>query len=117
MPSQMLTTFGSYATAPSRMVCVLMTCSRSEERETRQRLADEVLEVIDRRRHDPTRARVAEHALEAEVARKRGAPACLHREVGHLVGGVQRGDARLEDEERRRRGRRLELAARVREER
>src|SRR5882672_843314 len=96
MPSQIVTTFASYATAPMRIVSSAMAAS--EERQARQGPPDEVVEVVDGRRHHPARARVAEETLDGQVLREGGAAARLHGEVGHVDGGLERGETRLEDE-------------------
>ena len=83
-PSQIVTTFGSYATAPSRNVVSLATVARSEQRQAADGLADEVVERVGGRRHDPRGARVAEAALDAELLAERRAAAHAHREVGDL---------------------------------
>src|SRR5436309_2187923 len=97
MPSQIGTTFGSYATAPRRIVVSLISL---EQWEAREGSPDEVVEVVDVRRHDPAGARVAEDALEGEVLREGGTAAGLERAIGHVDGGLEGGEARLEDEQR-----------------
>src|SRR5436190_1625952 len=59
MPSQIVTTFGSYATAPRRIVACATVLPLPEQRHARQDPPEELLEVIDGRGHHPLRARRA----------------------------------------------------------
>src|SRR6266571_8658326 len=108
IPSQIVTTFGSYATAPTRMIGSLM--GSSEERQAGQGPADEVLEVVDGGRHDPARAGVAEEALDGEVLREGRAAAGLHREVRDLDRRLDGREPGLQHVEGRRLRRLLDLA-------
>src|SRR5690348_14550439 len=107
----MVTALGSYATAPTRMPGSFIGPFRSsmkdirnaprgfpelEQRQPGQRLADQVLQVVDRGGHDPSGAGVAEEALDRQVSRERGAAAGLHREVRDVDGGLDGAEARLE---------------------
>src|SRR5882724_791835 len=87
----------------------------SEQRQAGQGAADELMQMIDGRRHHPAGAGVAEDPLDAELAREGGAAAGLHREIGDRVGRLQRRQSALQDEERCRLARLLEMIERVAE--
>src|SRR5713226_9580980 len=104
MPSQMLTTFGSYATAPtqivrlmiaSRLSSLIFKCDRSrserdanvgigalEQRYSQNGLADELAQNIARRGHHSACMGVAEQSLDGHMLGKRGASAPAHRRRG-----------------------------------
>src|SRR5690349_548160 len=98
-PSQIVTTFGSYATAPS--VSVLIAAPASEQREAAAGLPDEVVELVGRRRHDARRLRVAEDALDADLLAIRRAAADAHAELRHLERRLSRGGLAFEDAQHR----------------
>src|SRR5215216_2535376 len=85
MPSQIVTTFGSYATAPTQIVRLMLLLAlrlksmRSEQRYSQNGLADEVAQNIARRRHHCARMGIAEQSLDGKVLGKRGAAAHPHR--------------------------------------
>src|SRR6476646_3066826 len=108
MPSQIPTTLGSYATAPTQIVR-LMIASRftvfecdqlrpsaaknrsaiqSEQRNSQNGFADEFAQNIARRRHDGARLRVAEQSLDGQVLGKRSASANPHRCRGDGDGNI-----------------------------
>ena len=78
MPSQIVTTFGSYATAPTQIVrlmlpfvygsiVILVALRCSEQRHSQHRLADEFAQHVARRRHHSARMGIAEQALDGHV--------------------------------------------------
>src|SRR5215831_9218489 len=80
MPSQIPTTFGSYATAPMVRVSSM---THSEQRDAEERLADELAEHVHGRRHDRACVSIAEVALDGGVLGERGATARMHGAGGH----------------------------------
>src|SRR6185295_9416185 len=99
----MVTTFGSYATAPRTSGALpdsfvsFMVAPPSEQRQAADRLADEVIEEIGRRSHDAGGARVAEESLDADFLAEGLAAAGAHGEIEHLVRRLTRHRLALED--------------------
>src|ERR1044071_9388233 len=85
-------TFGSYATAPRRRVSVslivVFAFPLTEERQTADGLADEVVEHVRGRGHHGRGARVAEVSLDADLLSEGRAAADAHRQLRHLGRGV-----------------------------
>src|SRR6266481_6300161 len=82
MPSQIVTTLGSYATAPIQIVWA--TFIPSEEWQLQKRLADQIAQNVRRGRHDGTRMCVAKEPFDAGVLRERRSAAGAHRQRRHL---------------------------------
>src|SRR5712671_2357011 len=94
MPSQIVTTFGSYATAPTQIVWPLVPSSltfditpplsskRSEQRHSQYRSRDELAQDVTGGCHDGARMGIAKQAFDAHVLRERRAPASAHRGRG-----------------------------------
>src|SRR5215207_1894525 len=105
MPSQIVTTFGSYATAPSQIVLFIIDFSpgcapterghsvvdhqarrwttisctlRSEQRHSQGQPGNELAKYVARRRHHRTRMGVAEQSLDVHVLRECRASAYPH---------------------------------------
>src|ERR1700756_5278768 len=94
MPSQIVTTFGLYATAPTQMVLLIVprdslleilreafrACSSlaSEERHSQKRLGDKLAQHIASWRHYSARVGVPEEALDIHMLRERCTPANAH---------------------------------------
>src|SRR5262249_45402764 len=96
MPSQIPTTFGSYATAPTQIVCVMIASrlsnsasklqrplSRSEQRYSQNGFADELAQNIAGRRHDRAGMGIPEQSLDGQMLGKRGTSTYPHRRRGH----------------------------------
>src|SRR6516164_1623483 len=104
MPSQIVTTFGLYATAPTQMVLLIVprdslleilratfrTCSAlvSEERHSQKRLGDKLAQPTASWRHYSARVRVPEEALDTHMLRERCTPADAHCRRGDADGYV-----------------------------
>src|SRR5205823_12681145 len=99
MPSQILTTFGSYATAPIQIVRLMIASrchprrsttinpiralrggalSRSEQRYSQNGFADEFAQNVARRRHNGARMGIAEQSLDRQMLLKPGPSARPH---------------------------------------
>src|SRR5690242_6569961 len=94
MPSQIVTTFGLYATAPTQIVLLMapptvfprcVNPRRSvpafnilKERHPQQRPSDELAQNVACWRHNSTCVRVAEEAFDAQMLRKRRTSASAH---------------------------------------
>src|SRR5260370_22285064 len=110
MPSQMETTFGSYATAPTQIVRAMATVSRfgshssfgSEEGNAQDRLTDELAQYVPGRRHDRARVGIPEQPLDVHVLRECAAAADAHRARGDVDRDVSRGRLALEHAQQRR---------------
>src|SRR6187399_309221 len=76
-PLQMVTTFGSYATAPMSNVIVVP----SHQRHAEGGPADELVQRLGRRCHHPGRQRVAEQAFDAHLLTERRSAAQTHDAV------------------------------------
>src|SRR5690348_6733305 len=108
MPSQIPTTLGSYATAPTQIVRLMIASrfsgfecdqlrpstpkqaalSRSEQRNSQDGFADEFAQNVARWRHDGTRLRVAERSLDGQMLGKRSAAARPHCRRGNGDGNI-----------------------------
>src|SRR5258708_13179665 len=110
MPSQILTTFGSYATAPIQIVWLMIASrlsrstlkciipiralpnraalSRSEQRYSQNGFADELAQDVACRRHNSTRMGIAKQSLDGHMLGKRSASAYPHRRRGDGDGNV-----------------------------
>src|SRR6266576_2822331 len=90
MPSQILTTFGSYATAPIQIVWLMIASrlSRSEQRYSQNGFADEFPQNVAGRRHDSARMGIAEQSLNGQMLGKRSASAPPHRRRGDGDGNI-----------------------------
>src|SRR5260370_37178493 len=103
MASQIPITFGSYATAPTQIVRLMLhlsrsifrcdqsrlpraangaALSRSEQRYSQNGFADEFPQNIACRRHNSARLRVAEQPLDGQMLGKRSTSARPHRRRG-----------------------------------
>src|SRR3954469_15556364 len=89
-PSQIVTTFGAYATAPSTRVAdrVGITGSLSKQRHATDGLADEVIQNIRGRGHHRRGTGITEVALDPNFLAERGSTAHAHRQISHLGGGL-----------------------------
>src|SRR5258705_9546599 len=110
MPSQILTTFGSYATAPIQIVWLMIASrlsrstlkciipiralpnraalSRSEQRYSQNGFADELAQDVAGRRHNSARMGIAKQSLDGHMLGKRSASAHPHRRRGDGDGNV-----------------------------
>src|SRR5215472_377926 len=107
MPSQMVTTFGLYATAPTQIVRVivprdsfsemLQKSARSccglvlKERHSQKRFGDELAQHVASWRHNRARVRIAEQAFDTHVPRERRTATNAHGCRGDADGDVTRG--------------------------
>src|SRR5205085_8106559 len=95
MPSQIVTTFGLYATAPTQIVLLIVprdvlpemfrkallalaTRLALEERHSQKQLGDELAQYVARWGHDGARVRIAEQAFDAHMLGERRTPANAH---------------------------------------
>src|SRR5262252_3370591 len=111
MPSQIPTTFGSYATAPTQIVRLMIAprlsgltfncgrtrfeappsgaaLSRSEQRYSQDGFADEVAQNVARWRHHSARMSITEQSLDRQMLGKCSAPAHAHRRRGDADGNI-----------------------------
>src|SRR5258707_13918512 len=90
-PSQIVTTFGAYPTAPSTRFLGRVGIARGslpKQWHSTDGLADEVIQNIRGRGHHRRGAGVAEVALDPNFLAERGPAAHAHRQICHLGGGL-----------------------------
>src|SRR5687768_10811111 len=86
-PSQIVTTFGAYATAPSTRVSGRIGIARgslSKQRHATDGLANEVIQHVRGRGHHRRGAGVTEVALDANFLAERGPAAHAHCQISYL---------------------------------